>query len=72
MNSFCPSDPGNTNNKTVFLFTHSSRKGLTVQKTIPELHSYPLSDVSNPEVSNTEMVNSNYQPQVCGEVHSLI
>jgi hypothetical protein len=36
----------------------SSKKGLTVEETIRELHSDPLSDISDLESNDTETFNS--------------
>ena len=38
---------------------YSSRKGLTVEETIAEVYSDPLSDISDIESSDTETVDSN-------------
>jgi hypothetical protein len=37
---------------------YSSRKGLTGEETIAEFYSDPLSDISDVELSDTEMVDS--------------
>jgi hypothetical protein len=51
---------------------YSSRKGLTVEKTMEELYSDLLSDISGIESSDTETVDSNLPTKMCRKFRSLV
>jgi hypothetical protein len=51
---------------------YSGRKNLTVAETIAELYSDPLSDISDIESSDTEIVYSNLPTQKCVENFAVL